>query len=266
MPAENGKSKSNGQAAEQRGYLSAETLSGDVRDKVLDLLRDMPCWTKLSEREQRKRIDAATRIGRDLVRDVVLVVSHREFPHLVVTAGKWTVKDGAIAITLGAIATEDAVRDLIRHPASGVLVLSDASAFFGERRPALPQPDEPELPITDKKPASDGLSPDAAKAAFEANADKAPSPAEVDAAATKRARKRRKAPEHEDAGPGEAEPIGDVASRVVDGTGVENRPFGEVLAENREGEDHIARAVAERTMRVTDTFPDTPEIPAHAAA
>lgn len=215
------KSNGNGHAAEAEAQpstiidLAAATLTGDVRDGILDLLRriDKP-WTKLSQLEQSRLIGEASRIATGMVRGAVDIIAHREFPHIVVTAGKWTVKDGAVAIQLGAVATEEAVRHLIRHAGSGVLVLADASVFNGERAPAQPMPDQPDLPMGEG--ASAGMPLDDAAKAFEANAGKAPTPDEVDAAAGKRARKRAaRKEEPED----EAEPIGDVAERVVAGAG-----------------------------------------------
>ena len=73
----------------------AETLRGDVQNRIMDdVVRPMPGWVKMSEREQREVINSTARIASDLVREAVKLVAHRDFPHMIVSLGKWTVKEG----------------------------------------------------------------------------------------------------------------------------------------------------------------------------
>ncbi len=66
--------------AEATVALAAETLRGDIRDKILDdIARDMPCWTKLSEREQKKFIGRADSIAYLVVREATKLVAHQGF-------------------------------------------------------------------------------------------------------------------------------------------------------------------------------------------
>jgi hypothetical protein len=140
--------------ADETVTLGIETLRGDIRDRILDnIARQMPCWTKLSEQEQKKFIGRADTIAYDTVREAAQIIAHQGFAHLIVSTGKWTVKDG-IKLEVGASSSVDDITKLAEHGAgSAVLVLAEPSVFFGQRADALADKDQPELPITD----GDGL-------------------------------------------------------------------------------------------------------------
>lgn len=128
--------------------LSAETLSGDIRDMLLTHIRAMETpWSKLSEDKQREKIYAATEAAKSMVRGAVKLVTAHEFPHIVVETGKWTVKDG-VKLEVNALQTVGNIAALAEHGTKGaVLILVDSSVFFGERAPAKPDKDQPDLPI-----------------------------------------------------------------------------------------------------------------------
>lgn len=128
--------------------LSQDTLTGDVRDVLLTHIRAMETpWSKLSERQQREKIDAAAKAAETLVRGAVRIVSTAGFPHVVVSTGKFTVKDG-VKLEVIASSSVDNITKLAEHGTGGaVLVLAEVSAFFGERKAAKPDPDQPDLPI-----------------------------------------------------------------------------------------------------------------------
>jgi len=136
--------------AEEATRLGVETLRGDIRDRILDdIARGIPGWTSMSERDQRRIIDKAASISIDLVRESVRIVAHQGFAHLIVSTGKWTVKDG-IKLEVGAPGSVDDITKLAEHGArSAVLVLAEPSVFFGQRTEAVADKDEPELPIHD---------------------------------------------------------------------------------------------------------------------
>lgn len=136
--------------AEATVALAAETLRGDIRDKILDdIARDMPCWTKLSEHDQKKFIGRADSIAYQVVREATKLVAHQGFAHLTVSTGKWSVKDG-IKLEVNASSSVDDITKLAEHGSgSAVLVLAEASVFYGQRADALAEKDQPELPIAD---------------------------------------------------------------------------------------------------------------------
>lgn len=125
-----------------------DTLTGDIRDMLLTHIRSMETpWSKLSESKQRDRIQAADEAAKNLVRGAVQVVANKGFPHLLVSTGKWTVKDG-IKLEVLAAGTVENITDLAEHDgAAAVLVLCDAKQFYGEEAAAKPAPDQPDLPI-----------------------------------------------------------------------------------------------------------------------
>jgi hypothetical protein len=137
--------------AEEAVALGIETLRGDIRDRILDnIARQMPCWTKLSEHEQTVFIKRADAIALDVVRESTRIAAHSGFPHLVVTLGKWAVKDG-IKLEVGADGSVDEIMALANHGRpNAVLVLADPSAFFGQRADAVADKDQPDLPIHDE--------------------------------------------------------------------------------------------------------------------
>ncbi|KQO88866.1 hypothetical protein ASF36_23860 [Methylobacterium sp. Leaf90] len=133
-----------------------KTLRGDVQDKILDeIARTMPCWTKMSEREQRQIIDKAGRIASELVREAVHVVAHRDFPHMVVGLGKWTVKEGIKLEVSGSDTVEEITKLATNGGKQAILVFASVSAFMGSRGEPQADKDEPELPIDGDQPAHD---------------------------------------------------------------------------------------------------------------
>lgn len=146
--------------------LAAETMRGDIRDLILDdIARQMPCWASMTETEQRRVIGRADQIAMSVVRDSIAIVAHRGFGHLVVSTGKWTVKDG-IKLEVGASGSVDDITKLAEHGArSAVLVLAEPSVYFGQRADAVADKDQPDLPIHDE----DGVIVDPAGASADEN-------------------------------------------------------------------------------------------------
>ncbi len=140
-----------GTQAAEAVRLGIETLRGDIRDRFLDnVVRQLPCWTKMSENEQRVVIGRVEEVARQTVRESIQIVAHQGFAHLVVSTGKWTVKDG-LKLEVGAAGSVDDITKLAEHGTkSAVLVLAEPSVFFGQRADALVDKDEPELPILDE--------------------------------------------------------------------------------------------------------------------
>ncbi|MBM6396175.1 hypothetical protein JQC79_10480 [Ochrobactrum anthropi] len=131
--------------------LAEETLTGDVRDVLLTHVRSMEDpWSKLSEQKQQDKIYAIERCAEDVVRRAVSIIAKRGFDVLPIKVADFTVKGGEIKGKFGALVSEQNVVSLSDHQGqSALIVLTDATDFFGERTEAKPDPDEPGLPIED---------------------------------------------------------------------------------------------------------------------
>lgn len=127
---------------------AAKSLSGDVRDMILMHMRDIKVpWAMLSEDEQSDKIHAATSAGMDVVRRCFNVLRAQDFAHVHVTLGSWKVDKG-VELKLFIAPTSGNIELLALHSKSqALLILSEASDFYGERAPAKPDKDQPELPL-----------------------------------------------------------------------------------------------------------------------
>lgn len=123
--------------------LAADTLSGDIRDRLLRIVRNMETpWSKLSERDQEWRIDSIRKAADDAVRGAVRIVANQGFPHLTMRTGKWNVSDGLKLEITGAASVENITRLAEHGPGECVLVLVEVGEFFGERRAVQAEPDQ----------------------------------------------------------------------------------------------------------------------------
>jgi hypothetical protein len=129
---------------------SLNTLSGDVRDFILDTIRPIEKpWTKLAEWEQAQLAQAIEAKARDVIRAVVDMISTRNFDHVEVQVGKGTFKEGEIEAKITCPDTDDNLI-AIKNAGRCALVLADPQVFFGEKAKAKVDPDQPDL---DLKPA-----------------------------------------------------------------------------------------------------------------
>jgi hypothetical protein len=126
----------------------AQTLSGDVRDALLTHVRGIRVpWAMLSEQEQADEIAAISRTAEHTVRIVAGLIAAAETPHVVAKVAKFTVKTD-LKIELMVANLVGNICALAEHGSRNVvLVLADAADFMGERAPAKPDPDQPQLPI-----------------------------------------------------------------------------------------------------------------------
>ena len=142
------------EATEDTGF-QEKTLRGDVQDKILDeIARRMPCWTKMSEHEQQTIINASARIASDVVREAVKIVAHRDFPHMIVGLGKWTVKEGIKLEVTGSDSVEEITKLATNGGKQAILVFASVSAFMGSRGEPQAEKDQPDLPMGEQ-PAHD---------------------------------------------------------------------------------------------------------------
>lgn len=134
-----------------------ETLVGDVRDMLLTHIRSMETpWSKLSERDQEYKIDAAENAAKFLVSQVCSMMAKQDFPNILVSVGKFTV-DKAVKIEAIASSSADNINQLAVHgKGAAMLILADPQAYFGEIGKADMDADEPELPLDEADdPAAD---------------------------------------------------------------------------------------------------------------
>lgn len=126
--------------------IGVDTMSGDLRDNILTHIRAMETpWSKLSEREQEDKIEAASRMAETICRQAVNLVADKGFDSIKVDVGK-VAFDKDLKIELKAPSDADNIVKLAEHKGiGGVLVLAEMRDFLGETRPALPDPDQPDL-------------------------------------------------------------------------------------------------------------------------
>lgn len=127
--------------------LKTDTLLGDVRDLVLQEMRDaknaLP-WTTRSEKEQAEMIDRADRFAGNLIAKVVNLIAAGNNPAIPVTVKQWTVSD-ELKIALTGAASHLNVTNMIDGGMIGFLVFADKEPFQGEREPIQPAPNQPDL-------------------------------------------------------------------------------------------------------------------------
>lgn len=124
--------------------IKAETLVGDIRDLLLQELRDakntLP-WTLRGEKEQREAIDRVNTVARNLVTQVVHRVAAQGEKSIRCQVKKWQVKDG-IQIQVDAIEHTENILTLCEGGKLASLIFSDPEAFEGERAPITAAPDQ----------------------------------------------------------------------------------------------------------------------------
>lgn len=124
------------------------TLTGDVRDVLLTHIRSIKVpWSMLSEEEQIDKIMAITECGKDVVRRVCHTIIKGGFPSVDVLIGPIKIdKDIEVKIHASPIALN--VELLAAHvKQNAVLILAESADYFGERAPAKPDKDQPDLPF-----------------------------------------------------------------------------------------------------------------------
>ena len=128
--------------------LAVETLAGDIRDFLLDRLRNdhnpLP-WNTRGEENQRQYIDAATSAAHALVRRVAHLIATKDRIALGAMLKKTAAKDH-IAVELHVPLTHQYRHQLYDAVGSSVvIVLTDVDDFLGERGPVAINRDQPAL-------------------------------------------------------------------------------------------------------------------------
>ena len=133
-----------------------KTLSGDVRDMILTHIRSMTVpWDMLNEQEQGNKIMAATECGETVVRLTLQAIAKNKLPAISVTVGAYKV-DKNLEIKLGSAPSVANITMMAEHGNGGaLLILAEASDYFGERAPQRPQKDQPSLPMDEPNDGED---------------------------------------------------------------------------------------------------------------
>jgi hypothetical protein len=141
--------------------VDASTLVGDLRDLILQEMRDakdgLP-WTERPEKAQAEMIDRADRFARNLVARAVNLIATGNNPSVPVSVKQWTVSD-ELKIQLSGAASHTSVTAMIDGGTIGFLVFAPKEPFQGEREAIQPAKDQPDLldadaPVMDGKWAS----------------------------------------------------------------------------------------------------------------
>lgn len=132
--------------------IQTETLVGDVRDLILQEMRDakegLP-WTTRTERQQAEMIDRADRFAKGVIAKIVNLVAAGDNPAVPVTIKKWEVSDELKVALTGAASTTNIVT-MMDGGGVGFLVFADKEPFNGEREPVRPAKDQGTLPGHDE--------------------------------------------------------------------------------------------------------------------
>lgn len=131
--------------------IATATLTGDVRDKFLDMLRfqqDKRPWNQRSEQDQRQTVHTVETLVHDLVRRSVELIAAQGRRTVKAVVEQVTIKDGIKAVLTLSRHDEQrhALADATGHTV--LLVVADPDEYIGERAPAKINPDQPELMAT----------------------------------------------------------------------------------------------------------------------
>lgn len=136
--------------------MTAETLSGDLRDVMLTHIRSMQTpWSKMAENAQADKIFAVTNACETIVRRAVAIIATRGADPVFGKITKFTVKDEIKAelVVSSSAANIELVAENITQPA--IIIFASPEYYMGEKAPAAADPDQPALPIDDDEEPTD---------------------------------------------------------------------------------------------------------------
>ena len=131
--------------------LATETLTGDIRDFILDRLRHEQSkrpWHERSEADQRDTVHQVESAVRDVVRRAVELISARGLRTIKATLEQVTVKDGITGKIVMSKFDEQRHALVDATGATVLIVVADPEDFTGERAPVEIKADQPELSET----------------------------------------------------------------------------------------------------------------------
>ncbi len=147
--------------------LAPNTLSGDIRDAMLAWVKGLrKPYAQMNEREQRTVIADLDIAARRLVRGVIKVVAAMDHEFVEIGLAQALVKvtkDGRVieGKFVTGFTPENHVFFGQHIGARIVIVGSSAEDYLGERAPAVPDPDQPPLPMDEDRPTAREIAPEA---------------------------------------------------------------------------------------------------------
>lgn len=158
-----------GEIEESEGLKKAETLKGDIRDRILALVRAMTTpWSELHEAAQQAIADASECIAEMMIFRCLDIAAAEGAPSMrMKVAGVKFGKDALSASLVGMLG--DPCRHILAdmNNREALVVFDDPSRFMGEAAPPAIDPDAPEMPFEsagEGAPAAAEDDPDAAPA------------------------------------------------------------------------------------------------------
>jgi hypothetical protein len=128
--------------------IQADTLAGDVRDLILQEMRNekkLP-WTERPQRDQEDLIARVTTFAQNIVSRVLTTVNTEGNEHIRVMTDGFQVKDGTLKIGLKSPAMRDSIMLVANAPEHVLyLVFTPSGAFGGERSAIRAVPDQGSL-------------------------------------------------------------------------------------------------------------------------
>ncbi len=131
--------------------IESSTLTGDLRDLILDTLRyeqDKRPWHERSEKDQHATIDRVERAVHEWVQRAVELVAAEGRAVIKATVAQVVIKDGIKAVLT--LSQFDALRHALvdAQGKAVLLVVADAAVFEGERAPVPVVADQSGLPMS----------------------------------------------------------------------------------------------------------------------
>ncbi|OPZ78659.1 MAG: hypothetical protein BWY78_00467 [Alphaproteobacteria bacterium ADurb.Bin438] len=129
---------------EQVINLAKKTLSGDIRDFLVDRLRQFPKpWQKMTEAEQEREIESASKAAENLITEALRIISSNGRDVVVATLDKLTIKDGIKVEASTGIKYLQSIGEVVGQEI--LIVTNSVNEFVGESKPCKADPDQPEL-------------------------------------------------------------------------------------------------------------------------
>jgi hypothetical protein len=128
--------------------VAADTLSGDLRDFILDRLRHEQSkqpWHMRSEDDQRDTVHTVEAAVREVVTKAVTVIASAGRRTIAATLEQVTVKDGIVGKLV--MSKHDALRHALFDAVGSrvLIVVADAEEFEGEKAPVDITPDQGDI-------------------------------------------------------------------------------------------------------------------------
>lgn len=129
--------------------LAADTLTGDIRDFILDRLRHEQSkrpWHERSESDQRQTVHDVEAVVQRLVRTAVDLIAGHGRRAIRAHLEQVTIKDGIKAVLTMPPSSEERHKLYDAQGFDVLVVVADPEEFTGERAPVAISPDQPTLP------------------------------------------------------------------------------------------------------------------------